>query len=787
MRLLSRAHDLSLPARRGVAALCAVPVLCLAVLAVLRISGGGGPALDATPERVALIAGMVSAAAAILLRARLVAQARVAWLVLGIGAASYAAGFLVSILLLRSGDAGPGWLDDALWAGLYPAAYVGVGLLIRTHVWRFPASIWLDGLIVALAAGAACGAFLLPAFVSDAAAEPVVTIVGQFGYPFADAVLLAMVLLAVGSARRLLSPTSALVVLAFLWLLVGDLFYVGEIRTGTIASALDDVDLNLAWLAGMTSLAFAAWQRSVNVASRWSPRTSVVLAIPTAFMLVAVVVLVYDHHDPVNTSVVYLAAGAIVGAALRTALSYRELRALSSSRREALTDDLTGLPNRRALYAALDRMLDPQVPRRRRDDPAPAPPGGAALLVVDLDRFKELNDTLGHAAGDVLLCQIGERLQPLLGPGSLLARLGGDEFAILLGGAPSDDAALEVGRRARAALSEPFPVEDLRVHVDASIGVALSPRGGESDALMRRADVAMYRAKAERSGVELYAPELDRNTPGRLRLGGELHEAVGTDQIVVHFQPQADPRTGAVVAVEALVRWAHPERGLLPPSAFLPLAVRGGISGPLTEQVLEIALREAAAWHAAGHRLSVSVNLAAPNVVDTALPDKLDRLLAASGVPTGSLTLEVTEDIVMTDPDRAIAVLDELCARGVRLSLDDFGTGHSSLTKLKRLPVEELKIDRTFVMSLPGDRADEAIVRSTISMAHDLGVSVVGEGVENGGAWEMLAHFGASAIQGFYLARPMPAAEFGRWLADDRSELAAVHWPGASPAGASAG
>ena len=770
--------------RRRVVTLCVVPVVCLVALLGLRAAGSGGPALDTVAEHVALLVGLASAAGAILLRARHGGEARAAWLLLGIGTTSYAVGFAVSIMLLRSGGPAPGWLDDALWAGFYAAAYAGVGLLVREHVWRFPRSVWLDGLIVALGAGAACGAFLLPAFVSNAASEPASTIIGQFGYPFADAVLLVMVLAPIGSARRRLSPTSAFVALGFVLLLVGDAAYVNEIRTGTIAGALGDVDLNVAWLAGITAIALGAWQRSVNVASRSLPRTTGVLAVPTAFMLVAVVVLVYDHHERINTGVVYIAAGAVVAAALRTALSYRELRALSSSRRQALTDDLTGLPNRRALYAALETTLHTTAPRRRRDDRPVVPQGDAALLVVDLDRFKELNDTLGHAAGDVLLRHIGERLRPVLGPDCLLARLGGDEFAILLGGSPTAEAAIDTGRRVRAALTRPFPVGDLSVHVEASVGVALAPVGSDGDALLRRADVAMYHAKAERSGVEVYERSLDRNTPGRLRLGGELREAVGTDQIVVHFQPQADPRTGDVVAVEALVRWAHPQRGLLPPATFLPLAVHGGIMGPLTEQVLEVALCHAATWRAGGRELSVSVNLAAPNVVDATLPEKLDRLLAASGVPARALTLEVTEDIVMTDPERAIAVLESLRERGVRLSLDDFGTGHSSLTKLKRLPVEELKIDRGFVMSLPGDRSDEAIVRSTIQMAHDLGVSVVAEGVENGGAWAMLASFGASAIQGFYLARPMPAAALTRWLAADRSDLAAVHWPGDSPAGA---
>ena len=783
VRILTRAETLDRHARLRVTMLCALPVACIVALVAMRIGGAGDTSLDTVAERAALLAGMLSAAGAILLRGLHGGEARSAWIVLGAGATSYALGFVASVLLVRGGGA-PGWLDDLLWLGFYLAAYVGVGLLIRAHVWRFPRSVWLDGLIVALAAGAACGAFLLPAFMRDVEREPSAVVVGQFGYPFADAVLLLMVLMSVGSARRLLSRTSAMVALAFSFLLIGDALYVAELRTGTIASELSDVDLNVLWLAGMASLALAAWQESKNVARQTLPRTGGVLGVPTLFLLVAVVVLVYDHHERVNTAALYIAAGAVVAAALRTALSFRELRSLSSSRRQALTDDLTGLPNRRALYAGLEAALRGDVPRRRREDPPAPSPSGTALLVVDLDRFKELNDTLGHAAGDILLRQVGGRLRPVLGPDCLLARLGGDEFAIMLGHVRTAEEALQAGRRVRTALVDPFPVGDLRVHVDASIGAALAPPGGDADALMRRADVAMYRAKSERTGLELYAQQLDRNTPGRLRLGGELREAVGTDQIVLHFQPQADPRTGRVGTVEALVRWAHPQRGLLPPGAFLPLAVHGGIIGPLTEQVLELALREVAVWRAHGHLNSVAVNLAAPNVVDAAFPDKLDGLLAGLSVPADALTLEVTEDIVMADPPRAIAVLERLRDRGIRLSLDDFGTGHSSLTKLKRLPVAELKIDRSFVMSLPGDRADEAIVRSTISMAHDLGISVVAEGVENGGAWEMLARFGAGAIQGFYLARPMPADALGRWLATDRSELAAVHWPGGRPVGA---
>ena len=782
MRLLRGVEGLGTADRRWVLVLCGAPVAAAAVVASRGLTGAGARGLDTTPERVALVLGMGATAVATLLRAARSPVARGAWLALGLGLVSYTAGFAVNMLWFADAAGNRGWLDDILWLGFYLAAYVGVGLLIRTHVWRFPRSVWLDGLIVSLAAGAACGAWLLPQFVRSVEGESASIVIGQFGYLFANAVLLVMVVGAVAVRRGAPSPASALTALAFVLMLAGDAMYLETMRAEMVTSALGVTAPNLLWLAGTAALALAAWQRSDAVASLALPRTSGALAVPTAFTLVAVGVLVFNHHQRVNTGVVYIAAVAVAAAALRTALSYRELRSLSSSRRQALTDDLTGLPNRRALYSALERTLHPTTPRRRQDDLLPAPTGDAALLVIDLDRFKELNDTLGHAAGDVLLCQIGERLRPILSPECLLARLGGDEFAILLGGSPATDAAIDAGRRVRAALAEPFPVGDLRVHVDASIGVAMAPSGADGDALLRRADVAMYRAKAERTGVELYAQELDRNTPGRLRLGSELREAVGTDQIVVHFQPQADPRTGDVVAVEALVRWEHPQRGLLPPGAFLPLAVHGGIIGALTEQVLAIALREAATWRARGRSLPVSVNLAAPNVVDAALPDKLDRLLRASGMPADCLTLEVTEDIVMADPPRAIAVLEALRERGVRLSLDDFGTGHSTLTKLKRLPVEELKIDRAFVMSLPGDRADEAIVRSTISMAHDLGISVVAEGVENGGAWSMLASFGASAIQGFYLARPMPAADLARWLTADRSELAAVHWPGTSPA-----
>jgi diguanylate cyclase (GGDEF)-like protein len=425
-------------------------------------------------------------------------------------------------------------------------------------------------------------------------------------------------------------------------------------------------------------------------------------------------------------------------------------RRLVAGRRRDLTDELTGLANRRALLARL------------QDDVAAGRAVG--LVLFDLDRFKELNDTLGHPTGDVLLQQIGPRLTGLLRTGDLLARLGGDEFAVALAGPVGAEDAARAAERLRAALERPFELPGMPAQVDASFGVAVHP-GPARDAteLLQHADVAMYQAKRSQSGVETYRSEHDRHSRDRLVLAGELLPAVERGEIELWVQPQIDTATGALVAAEGLVRWQHPEHGLLLPGAFIPAVEQSHIMRPLTDHLIREALRAQREWARTGLLLPVAVNLAAANLLDPELPDRVAGLLADEGADPSVLRLEVTETAVMADAKRGTVILEALRGLGVGLSLDDFGVGYSSLAMLKQLPIDELKLDRTFAQGMTADARDAAVVTAAMSLSRPFGVKVVAEGVETPVAFTALRIASVPTVQGYGIARPMPASELPAW------------------------
>jgi diguanylate cyclase (GGDEF)-like protein len=425
-------------------------------------------------------------------------------------------------------------------------------------------------------------------------------------------------------------------------------------------------------------------------------------------------------------------------------------------RHEALHDALTGLPNRAALQRQLTTALEEVA-----DGRSP----GAAVMILDLDRFKEVNDTLGHQQGDLLLVEVGTRLRTAVGPAGSVARLGGDEFAILLGGTDDEDRAVRVGRRLLRSLEQPVSLDGLEVEVGGSLGLAMAPAHATDPAgLLKRADMAMYDAKATTGGLRLYEPDHDSDSSRRLMLVSELRTALNHGRIEVHVQPQAQLSTGETVSVEALVRWQHAELGCIPPDEFIPIAERSGLIGLLTTRVLDASLAAVADWRRQGVDLGIAVNLSARSLQDTDLVEEVSRLLRRHGVPASQLTLEVTESSVMADPSRAIALLHQLRALGVRLSVDDFGTGYSSLSYLKSLPVQEVKIDRSFIMGLSTQGDDVAIVRAIVDLGRHLGLDVVAEGVEDRPTWDLLASMGCDLVQGWHLARAMPVAELVPWL-----------------------
>ena len=415
---------------------------------------------------------------------------------------------------------------------------------------------------------------------------------------------------------------------------------------------------------------------------------------------------------------------------------------------QALHDALTNLPNRRLFR---DRVEQALFAARRSRQPL-------GVMIIDLDRFKEVNDTLGHHIGDLVLQHVAVRLQSMIREGDTIARLGGDEFAILLPVVAGDEAAGQVAEKLLRSLEEPFLLSGWSFDIEASIGIAVWPTHGQDvDSLLQRADVAMYVAKEARTGYEIYSSERDHHTPRRLSLLGDLRKAVEAGQLVVHYQPKADMRAGGIIGVEALLRWHHPEHGLIPPDEFIPLAEHTGLIKPLTMFVLEETLSQCHAWRQDGLQVGVAVNLSVRNLYDPLFADQVQSLLRSWRVEPRYLEFEITESVIMADPQRAGVVLGRLSALGVGLSLDDFGVGYSSLAYLRRLPVNEIKIDKSFVMNIANNESDAMIVRSTIGLGRSLGLQVVAEGVDSKQTWTRLAALGCDIAQGYYLCRPKPA------------------------------
>ncbi|MGQ4375603.1 putative bifunctional diguanylate cyclase/phosphodiesterase [Streptomyces sp. SAS_267] len=421
---------------------------------------------------------------------------------------------------------------------------------------------------------------------------------------------------------------------------------------------------------------------------------------------------------------------------------------------EQLRDPLTGLPNRQWLLERTWTALDDAERIGAR----------SALLLIDLDRFRSVNDTLGHLAGDRLLLQIAERLRLALPRGAEAARLGGDEFAVLLPVADSTTSATRIARSLVATLGSPLDLDGLTLVLEASAGLAVFPDHAlDAEGLLRRADIAMYQAKRDRTGVEVYESKRDSNTPDRLGLLGDLRRALDTGDVELHYQPKVR-FDGQVAGLEALVRWVHPERGKVPPDEFIAIAESSGLMPHLTEYVLETALGQVARWRAQGLYVPVAVNVSPRDVHTPGFAGAVAARLARHGVPAAALQLEITEHVLLEDPQRAADTLAALTGHGVKMSLDDFGTGYSSLVHLRRLPVSELKIDRSFVARLAVDTEDAEIVRCTVDLAHSLGLLVVAEGVEDDETWERLRDLGCDAVQGWLVAAAMPPEEATAWL-----------------------
>ncbi|HET8673034.1 MAG TPA: EAL domain-containing protein [Thermoleophilaceae bacterium] len=487
------------------------------------------------------------------------------------------------------------------------------------------------------------------------------------------------------------------------------------------------------------------------------------LSLPIALMAAAAAVLGASGHDTAALGVL----GGLCAVLLLALVAVGESREEQHGDGELgmLHDPLTQLPNRLLFQDRVHQAILGATRTGTR----------AAVIVLDVDRFSDLNGALGHQMGDLLLYELGYRLTDTLRQSDSVARLSGDEFAILLPEVGSDEDALAAAAKIRGALATPVAVRDQLLEVEASAGIALYPDHGlDPETLVQHAEVAMYAAKEARSGCELYAQTREEFSPERLRLVHDLRVGVASGQLELHYQPKIRLTDNRVVGVEALARWRHPDKGLIEPNVFIPLAERTSLIRPLTLNVLEMAIEDCASWHEAGLDLAVAVNLSPPNLADHELPHRIKRMLESRGLPTSFLELELTEEAIARDPRRALDVLSRLDAMGIWLAIDDFGSGHTSAAQLKRLPVTTLKVDRPFVNAL-AERSDGAkVVQATLALARDLGLRVVAEGVDRPHLVDDLRALGCDLAQGFVLARPMPAADLTAWLKErERSQAAA--------------
>ena len=631
----------------------------------------------------------------------------------------------------------------------------GLFLAVRDEPRGLASSVWLDSAVGALGAASVLAVLLGPILGPSLTGSPSLAGVVSLSYPLSDLILLAAIagmvtVRGARSGRHLVYMALGLAVFA-----ATDAPYALQRNAGEFVLG---TPLDAGWAIGLALMAM-----SVDAASRRdgsgpardaAPATRMsALAVPTVAIVAALGVLVVGTQRDLAAVAIVLATVALVAGVARTQLAFGTLARLASRRgAESATDSLTGLANRRSLSAQVQERLGERNDR------------SSALLLLDLNKFKEVNDTLGHHVGDRLLVEVASRLRERLRDGDVIARLGGDEFAALLedcDGARAEEVAVML----RTALAAPFELAGRSLRTSASIGIAVFPGDGpDLSALLRKADIAMYKAKTSRAGHHLFHAADAADAAIRAAAAGELRCALERDELVLHYQPKIDLPTGEVRGVEALVRWDHPTRGLLYPEAFLDLIEEFGLMQSLTRVVLERALDQAARWRSTGRDLTVAVNLAASSLVDDDLPDDVAAMLVARGLPPQVLQVEITEGFFWPDRPRARALLTRLRTLGVQISVDDFGGGASALSFLHDLPIDELKLDRTFVSPMGADSRVASLVASTIAFAHGLDLRLVAEGVEDDLALAALARLGCDQAQGYLMSSPVPAYALDAWL-----------------------
>ena len=675
-------------------------------------------------------------------------RGRMVALALGLSIALWAIGDLTLTIESLGGatPATPSWAD-AFYLAFYPVAYVGIVTFMRGEVRRLTTPDWLDGIVAGLGAAAVCSAFAFHSIVHSTGGGVLATAT-HLAYPIGDLLLLCLV---VGGTAILSGRPKT----PWMFLAVG----IGANVVGDTfalfgsSSWVSNTAQQIAWPIAILMISMAVWVRP-KPSNPLTEQKQAGYLLPNLAAGAALVILFIGSLHHVSAVAVGLATAALVTVGIRLALSVREMRALSHERhRQSVTDELTDLGNRRQLFRVLDSFFADCLKADTPDRPL-------AFLFVDLNNFKEINDSFGHPAGDQLLKQLGARLIGALRDSDLLVRIGGDEFAVALVDGDADYA-VSVADRLTASLEEPFVLDVVNARISASIGIAMAPTDARDSAgLVWCADVAMYRAKLGSSPYALYAPDLDEGGD-RLRLMEELRVAIDDRQLVLHYQPQLDLRSGEILAVEALLRWDHPQMGLIPPLKFLPLAEEAGLMRSITALVLDEALAQCATWRDGGRYLAVSVNISATNLLDEGFADLVRHLLERYGLPAAALVLELTETSIISEFEKSRRVIEDLRALGLVVSIDDFGAGFTSLAYLSNLAVGELKLDRTFIASLAANQSgrDYELVRSTIDLGHALGLRVVAEGIEDGSTLELLSDLGCDLAQGYFISRPKAAKD----------------------------
>jgi diguanylate cyclase len=638
----------------------------------------------------------------------------------------------------------PAWADGP-WLASYAAFAVALVLVTQRPGRQQSKAVRLDGLVIGLSAGAVAVGLWFDSILAQTGG-PAAVVVG-LAYPLFDLVFVVVIvsgLAPVGFRPDWSSAAFMAGAGTFAW---GDIVFLQQVQADTYRPA---TVLELTWVLGIVLYGLAPWLPSEPRHRHSVESDGVLTVVPAMAALAALTVIALGTSGRLPELATWLAITAIATVLVRVRLTIRELRTANEGFRQARTDDLTGLLNRRGFGEETDRRLG-------------VPAAEVALMMIDLNGFKEINDSLGHGSGDQLLTVVAKRFARAVTGGTIVARLGGDEFGVVVSGARA-----EVEAAADAILScleDPIRLDDTLVRVSASIGVALAPADGtQRDELIRAADVAMYDAKRNQHPVAWYTAARDPHTRERLALIEELRTAIEDRAFTMHFQPAISLATGAVVGVEALVRWNHPQRGTVPPDEFIPLAERVGLIPGITRAVLELSIAHQAATLAAGHHLRFSVNISAIDLVDDDLPRFIGDVLDRNGVPPQLLTLEITETALCRDTVRAEQTLLGLRNRGMRISIDDFGVGYSSMSQLLSLPVDELKIDRTFVTGLAEDRRAQGVLRATVELARTLGLEVTAEGVETEDVLRHLILHGVDQAQGYYFSRPLPGPDLDAFL-----------------------